>query len=67
MEVREGAALSRATVRAESTREAVSINKGYYPGREVQVVFPIDAENFFMKGLAEGNNRTRPSMVAAAE
>jgi hypothetical protein len=67
MEVREGAALSRATVRAESTREAVSINKGYYPGRDVQVVFPIDAENFFMKGLAEGNSRTRPSMVAAAQ
>jgi hypothetical protein len=47
MEVREGTALSRATVQAESIREAVSIPRGRYPGREVRVIFPIDAENFF--------------------
>ena len=67
MEVREGAALSRATVQAESIREAVSITKGYYPGRDVRVIFPIDAEDFFIEGPAEGNSRTRLSMVAAAE
>ena len=67
MEVREGAALSRARVQAESIREAVSITRGRYPGRDVRVIFPIDAENFFIEGLAEGNSRTRPSMVAAAE
>jgi hypothetical protein len=38
MEVREGAALSRATVQAESIREAVSITRGRYPGREVRVI-----------------------------
>jgi hypothetical protein len=57
MEVREGAALSRATVQAESIREAVSITRGRYPGREVRVIFPIDAENFFIEGPAEGNGR----------
>jgi hypothetical protein len=67
MEVREGAALSRATVQAESIREAVSITKGYYPGRDVRVIFPIDAEDFFIEGPAEVNSRTRLSMVAAAE
>ena len=67
VEVREGAALSRATVQAESIREAVSITKGYYPGRDVRVIFPIDAEDFFIEGPAEGNSRTRLSMVAAAE
>jgi len=67
MEVREGTALSIATVQAESIREAVNITRGRYPGREVRVIFPIDAEHFFIEGLAEGNSRTRPSMVAAAE
>ena len=67
MEVREGAALSKATVQAESIREAVNITKRRYPGREVRVIFPIDAENFFIEGPAEGNSRTRPSMVAAAK
>jgi hypothetical protein len=55
MEVREGAALSRATVQAESIREAVSITRGRYPGREVRVIFPIDAEDFFIEGPAEDN------------
>jgi tRNA threonylcarbamoyladenosine modification (KEOPS) complex Pcc1 subunit len=67
MEVREGAALSIATVQAESIREAVNITRGRYPGRDVRVIFPIDAENFFIEGSAEDNSRTRPSMVAAAE
>ena len=67
MEVHEGTALSRATVQAESIREAVSITKGRYPGREVRVMFPIDAEEFFIEGPAEDNGRRRLSMVAAAE
>ena len=61
MEVREGATLSRATVQAESIREAVSITKGHYPGREVRVMFPIDAEEFFIEGPAEGNGWARLS------
>jgi len=67
MEVREGSALSRATAQAESIREAVSITRGRYPGRDVQVIFPIDAEKFFIVGPEEGNGRRRFSMVAAAE
>ena len=67
MEVREGAALSTATVQAESIREAVSITRRHYPGREVRVIFPIDAEEFFIEGPAEDNGRRRLSMVAAAE
>ncbi|MDQ5812882.1 MAG: hypothetical protein M3358_19565 [Actinomycetota bacterium] len=67
MEVREGAILSIATVRAESIREAVSITRGRYPGRDVRVIFPIDAEDFFIEDPAEGNGRASLSMVAAAE
>ena len=67
MEVGEGSALSRATVQAESIREAVSITKEYYPGRDVRVMFPIDAEDFFIEGPAEDNGRRKLSVVAAAE
>jgi hypothetical protein len=55
MEVREGATLSRAIVQAESILEAVSITRGYYPGRDVRVIFPIDADDFFIEGPAEEN------------
>ena len=67
MEVREGPALSRATVQAESIHEAVSITRERYPGRDVRVIFPIDAEEFFILGPAEKSARRRLSMVAAAE
>ena len=67
MEVDEGATLSRATVEAESICEAVSITRGRYPGRDVRVIFPIDAEDFFIEDSAEGNGRRRLSVVAAAE
>ena len=61
MEVREGAALSKATVQAESIREAVSITRGRYPGRDVRVIFPINAEDFFFDDPAEGNGWARLS------
>jgi hypothetical protein len=67
MEVREGTALSRATVQAESIREAVSITRERYPGRDVRVIFPIEAEDFFIEGRTEGKGRRRHLMVAAAE
>jgi hypothetical protein len=47
VEVREGAALFRVNVRAESISRAVSITKGRRPGRDVRVVFPIDPGEFF--------------------
>ena len=54
MEVREETALSRATVLAESIREAVSITRGRYPGRDVRVIFPIDPKDFIIEDPAEG-------------
>jgi hypothetical protein len=67
MEVREGTALSTATVQAENIREAVNITREHYPGHDVRVMFPIDPEDFFIEGPAEGNGRRRLSMVAAGE
>jgi hypothetical protein len=62
MEVREGIALSRAIVRAEIIREAVSITRERYPGRDVRIIFPIEAEEFFIVGPAEGNAWARPTI-----
>ncbi len=47
VEVREGAALFRVNVRAESISRAVSIMKRDRPGGDVRVVFPIDPGAFF--------------------
>ena len=65
MEVSEGAAPSRTMVQAESIREAVSITRGRHPSRDVRVIFPIDADDFFIEGPAEGTSRTRLAIVAA--
>jgi hypothetical protein len=59
MEVREGAALSRTAVQAESIREAVSITRRRYPGRDVRVKFPIDPEDFFIENPVEENGSAR--------
>ena len=61
MEVREGAALSRTRVQAESIREAVNITRRRYPGRDVRVIFPIDPETFFIDDSSDGNGWARLS------
>ena len=48
VEVREGAAPVRVTVRAESITRAISIIEERHPGRDVRVVFPIEPEDFFV-------------------
>ena len=58
MEVREGAALSSATVQAETIRDAVNITRRRYPGRDVRVTFPIDPEDFFIEGPVEESTAT---------
>jgi hypothetical protein len=61
MEVREVNALSRATVQAESIREAVNITRRRYPGRDVRVIFPLDPETFFIDDPADANGWARLS------
>jgi hypothetical protein len=67
VEVREGADPFRVAVQAESIGRAVSIMEGRHPGRNVRVVFPIDAEEFFLGSAkktegngVEGDDRLRP-------
>jgi hypothetical protein len=57
VEVREGAALFRVAVQAESISRAVSLLKGRHPGRDVRVVFPIDPEKFFVGGSKKTEGR----------
>ena len=66
IEVGEGRALSRTTVQAESLREAVSIARRRYPGRDVRVKFPIDPENFFIEGPVEEDGWARPPVARSS-
>ena len=49
VEVREGASVLRETVSADGVRQAVSVMRERYPGRDVRVVFPISPEDFFLE------------------
>ncbi|MDQ5827509.1 MAG: hypothetical protein M3441_25440 [Chloroflexota bacterium] len=60
VEVRCAAARFRVGVQASSIQRAVDLVKGFYSANDVKVVFPIDAEGFFVEealakeGLIEG-------------
>jgi len=53
VDVHEEAAPLRVEVRAESISQAVGSIEESHPGRTVQVVFPIDPEEFFVEDLQE--------------
>ena len=62
VEVHEEAAPRRVEVRAESISQAVRSIKDVHPGRKVQVVFPIDPEEFFIEDSQDaraGRDRSR--------
>jgi hypothetical protein len=53
VEVHEEAAPLKVEVRAESISQAVGSIEERHPGRTVQVMFPIDPEEFFVEDLQE--------------
>jgi uncharacterized iron-regulated membrane protein len=57
VDVLEEAAPFRVEVRAESISQAVGSIEERHPGRPVQVVFPIDPEEFFVEDLQEVETR----------
>jgi hypothetical protein len=62
VEVHEEAAPRRLEVRAESISQAVRTIEQVHPGRTVQVVFPIDPEEFFIADSQDaqaGHDRSR--------
>lgn len=60
VEVRSGAAHFRAAVWAESMERAISLVGARYPGCEAKVLFPIDPEAFFAKGLVSASGMVQP-------
>jgi hypothetical protein len=65
--IREGASSFDVSVQAQSIRRAIDIAAALYPGADVRVRFPIDAEAFFVE---EPDARTErlarePDAVAA--
>jgi hypothetical protein len=66
--IREGASRFEIPVQAQSIRRALCVAAARYPGADVQVSFPIDAEAFFVEkpGVrAERLARGEPERVAA--
>jgi hypothetical protein len=62
VEVHEEAAPHRVEVRAGSIRHAVRTIEEAHPGRMVQVVFPIEPEEFFVEDSQDaeaGHERSR--------
>jgi len=62
VEVHEEAAPRKVEVRAESISQAVRTIEEVHPGRTVQVVFPIDPEEFFKADSRDAgaeNDRSR--------
>jgi hypothetical protein len=66
--IREGASSFDVSVQAQNIRRAVAIAAARYPGADVRVSFPIDAELFFVEepgSRAARLGRERPERVAA--
>ena len=66
--IREGSSRFDVWVQARSVRRAVEIAAARYPGADVRVSFPIDAEAFFVEepgARVERLRREQPERVAA--
>ena len=68
IQIREGASRFDVSIQAQSIRLAVGIAEARYPGADVRVSFPIDAETFFVEepgARVERPRREHPERVAA--
>lgn len=66
VEVFSGAASFRAAVWAEGIEQALSLTRTCYPGGEARVVFPIEPEAFFVKGIVPLSAVVQPEMPEEA-
>ena len=65
--IREGASRFEVSVQASSIRRAVDIAAALYPGADVRVSFPIDAEAFIVEESgARAEPLTRERLVGVA-
>ena len=63
VEVTGGAAPLRVEVRAESIGQAVATIEELHPDRTMQVVFPIDPEEFFVEDSQDARAGARPDAL----
>ena len=62
VEVCSGSASFKAAVWAEGIEQALSLTRTCYPGGEARVVFPIEPEAFFVRGLVPLSGVVHPEM-----
>jgi hypothetical protein len=62
IEVRSGSANFRVAVWAEGIQQALGLTKACYPGAQASVVFPIEPEVFFVKGVTPLAGLVQPEM-----
>lgn len=62
VEVFSGSTSFRAAAWAESIEQALSLTKKCYPGGEAKVVFPIEPEEFFVRGIDPSYGMVHPEM-----
>jgi hypothetical protein len=62
VEVCSGSGSFRAAVWAESIEQALTLTKACYQGGEAAVVFPIEPEAFFVRGIVPPSGMVHPEM-----
>ena len=68
IEVRNGAALFKVAVRAQSIERAASVVRGSYPGCDIRVKFPMGPKGFVVNELAPRTSIVevdQPDLIAA--
>ncbi len=61
--IREGASRFEVWIQARSIRRAVDFATALYPGADVRVSFPIDAEAFFAEEPGAGAEQLTPKRL----
>ncbi len=62
VEIRSGSANFRVAVWAEGIQQALGLTRACYPGAEASVVFPIEPEAFFVKGITPLSGLVQPEI-----
>jgi hypothetical protein len=66
IEVHSGSANFKVAVWAYGIEQALSLAKACYPGAKARVVFPIEPEAFFVRGIVPPHGLVQPEMPEEA-
>ncbi len=65
VEVRSESASFRVAVWAEGIERVLSLTRACYPGSQARVIFPIEPEAFFIKGILPLSRLVQPGIPEA--